>query len=234
MLTADCWLLAAAGRGDALRVRARRRRSGRAEGAAGGGGDEAPAAQVRCVLGAPSRRPRSDSHCAPSSPGIAEDEELHQYVVYDSASDAARKGPRRINLDDPRAKAKGRSGAYAPPTSLLVHLSKIDMPELRPRVEVRDPGPELGWVVDDVDSGVGVGLGTDRRTEGGSEEIAKGKDKDRDKDKEQRKTKPSASEKEREKAEKRAMKGQKRAEKEHNKGEFQTRSHVVARAVSHL
>ncbi|KAI0955322.1 hypothetical protein AcW1_006938 [Taiwanofungus camphoratus] len=147
--------------------------------------------------------------------GIAEDEELHQYVVYDSASDAARKGPRRINLDDPCAKAKGRSGAYAPPTSLLVHLSKIDMPELRPRVEVRDPGPELGWVVDDVDSGVGVGLGTDRRTEGGSEEIARGKDKDRDK--EQKKTKPSASEKEREKAEKRAMKGQKRAEKEHNK-----------------
>lgn len=56
-------------------------------------------------------------------------------------------GPRRINLNDPDPKSKNRSkDGYTPPESLLIHLSKIDMPELRPRAEVKDPGPELGWV----------------------------------------------------------------------------------------
>jgi len=59
--------------------------------------------------------------------GIADDS-LHQYVVYD----AAPRAPARINLDDappPRA--------YTPPDSLAVHLSKIDMPELKPRPSPR-------------------------------------------------------------------------------------------------
>ncbi|KZT07374.1 uncharacterized protein LAESUDRAFT_724832 [Laetiporus sulphureus 93-53] len=71
-----------------------------------------------------------------------DDEELHQYVSYDA--DKKSKGPRRINLNDPRPKDK--QSAYAPPSSLLVHLSKIDMPELQPKAEVKDPGPELGWI----------------------------------------------------------------------------------------
>ncbi|KAI0259357.1 hypothetical protein BC834DRAFT_974329 [Gloeopeniophorella convolvens] len=50
-------------------------------------------------------------------------EELHQYVNYDTRQAA----PRRIKLDDPPA------NAYTPPTSVTVHLSKISMPELRPR-----------------------------------------------------------------------------------------------------
>ncbi|KAL7280938.1 hypothetical protein ACG7TL_005887 [Trametes sanguinea] len=68
--------------------------------------------------------------------GIAEDEELYQYVIYDSRqASPQRKGPRRINLDDPEPKSpKGKDQArYAPPTSLTVHLSKIDMPELQPK-----------------------------------------------------------------------------------------------------
>jgi len=61
--------------------------------------------------------------------GLDESESLFQYVVYDAPSNN-QKGPKRINLDDPAAK-KG----YAPPQSLMVHLSKIDMPELQPRVD---------------------------------------------------------------------------------------------------
>lgn len=52
-------------------------------------------------------------------------EELHQYVIYEQEKN---KGPKRINLDDsPSGKP------YTPPSSLAVHLSKIDMPELKPR-----------------------------------------------------------------------------------------------------
>lgn len=76
--------------------------------------------------------------------GVAE--ELHQYVSYDTAQTKTQ-GPRRINLNDPDPKGKNPSkDGYTPPESLLIHLSKIDMPELRPRAEVKDPGPELGWV----------------------------------------------------------------------------------------
>ncbi|KAJ7078862.1 hypothetical protein B0H15DRAFT_954281 [Mycena belliarum] len=56
------------------------------------------------------------------------DEEMHQYVLYDTQQ---RKGPKRINLDD-TDKAKSK---YAPPESLTVHLSKIAMPELQPQVK---------------------------------------------------------------------------------------------------
>ncbi|KAG6837359.1 hypothetical protein H0H93_010961 [Arthromyces matolae] len=62
-----------------------------------------------------------------------EDAELHQYVVYDTAQ---KKGPRRINLDD---NVKPTT-TYTPPTSLTVHLSKIDMPELQPKPSERPSG----------------------------------------------------------------------------------------------
>ncbi|KAJ6558515.1 hypothetical protein DFH09DRAFT_532827 [Mycena vulgaris] len=61
------------------------------------------------------------------------EEELHQYVLYDTQE---RKGPKRINLDD-TDKAKNK---YVPPESLTVHLSKIAMPELQPQVK-HNPEP---------------------------------------------------------------------------------------------
>ncbi|KAF8159634.1 hypothetical protein B0H34DRAFT_655404 [Crassisporium funariophilum] len=62
--------------------------------------------------------------------GLSEDEELHQYVLYDTQE--GKKGPRRINLDDD---AKNK---YAPPKNLTVHLSKISMPELQPKAQAND------------------------------------------------------------------------------------------------
>lgn len=59
--------------------------------------------------------------------GIAYEEELHQYVVYDTKP-VPRKVPRVINLDDPPS-----TSLYTPPSSLTVHLSKIPMPELQPK-----------------------------------------------------------------------------------------------------
>ena len=61
--------------------------------------------------------------------GLSESE-LHKYVVYDAD---AKKGPKRINLDDDKLNNK-----YEPPTSLAVHLSKIPIPELQPKPYV-DP-----------------------------------------------------------------------------------------------
>ncbi|KAF9563965.1 hypothetical protein CPC08DRAFT_705682 [Agrocybe pediades] len=62
--------------------------------------------------------------------GLSAGEELYQYVLYDTQD--AKKGPRRINLDDqPKNK-------YAPPKDLTVHLSKISMPELQPKGHVKD------------------------------------------------------------------------------------------------
>ncbi|KAG8215004.1 hypothetical protein J3R82DRAFT_8410 [Butyriboletus roseoflavus] len=59
----------------------------------------------------------------------AGDPDLHQYVLHDAKDGVTPpKGPRIINLDDHDGKGK-----YTPPTSLTVHLSKIDIPELRPR-----------------------------------------------------------------------------------------------------
>lgn len=63
--------------------------------------------------------------------GLADSEELFQYVVYDAPTGKT-KGPKRINLDDPTP--TGVKG-YKPPSSLMIHLSKIDMPELRPKAE---------------------------------------------------------------------------------------------------
>ncbi|KDR80558.1 hypothetical protein GALMADRAFT_61532 [Galerina marginata CBS 339.88] len=62
--------------------------------------------------------------------GLADDEDLHQYVLYDTQE--AKKGPKRINLDD---EAKNK---YAPPKNLTVHLSKISMPELQPKGHVKE------------------------------------------------------------------------------------------------
>ncbi|KAJ4470107.1 hypothetical protein J3R30DRAFT_3538239 [Lentinula aciculospora] len=54
-------------------------------------------------------------------------DDLNQYVIYDAE---AKKGPKRINLDDA---SKGKKpAAYVPPSSLCIHLSKIPMPELQP------------------------------------------------------------------------------------------------------
>ncbi|KAJ3808342.1 hypothetical protein F5876DRAFT_90077 [Lentinula aff. lateritia] len=55
------------------------------------------------------------------------EDDLHQYVIYDAD---AKKGPKRINLDDTD---KGKKpAAYVPPSSLCIHISKILMPELQP------------------------------------------------------------------------------------------------------
>lgn len=58
-----------------------------------------------------------------------EEGELHQYVIYEQTKP---KGPKIIKLDDPKRK-NAEMENYTPPTSLTVHLSKIDMPELKPR-----------------------------------------------------------------------------------------------------
>ncbi|TDL23806.1 hypothetical protein BD410DRAFT_151248 [Rickenella mellea] len=73
-----------------------------------------------------------------------EDEELHQYVLYDTNTPnlptpgpgPGKKGPRVINLDDgAETKGKGKEmDKYKPPSSISVHLSKIPMPELQPKV----------------------------------------------------------------------------------------------------
>ncbi|KAF8817519.1 hypothetical protein BYT27DRAFT_7247391 [Phlegmacium glaucopus] len=76
--------------------------------------------------------------------GLSDEEELHQYVLYDTLE--GRKGPRRINLDD------DMKNKYAPPKNLTVHLSKISMPELQPKVqtnerqkEVKKKDDKKGW-----------------------------------------------------------------------------------------
>ena len=66
--------------------------------------------------------------------GLDEEQELFQYVLYDTEKV---KGPRRINLDDPAPGSTLKS--YAPPTSLKVHLSKIDIPELKPKTDSVSP-----------------------------------------------------------------------------------------------
>lgn len=77
--------------------------------------------------------------------GLSDEEELHQYVLYDTQEQ--KKGPRRINLDDdPKDK-------YAPPKNLTVHLSKIPLPELQPKGHVKEKSTKdskkkedkMGW-----------------------------------------------------------------------------------------
>jgi len=66
--------------------------------------------------------------------GLSDEEEVHQYVLYDTLD--GKKGPRRINLDD------GMKNKYAPPKNLTVHLSKIPMPELQPRLHPNEKAKE--------------------------------------------------------------------------------------------
>lgn len=80
--------------------------------------------------------------------GLDEEEQLHQYVLYDAPKPVT-KGPRRINLDDnPKPKDK-----YAPPQSLTVHLSKISMPELQPHGEEKKSGKKESKQVDESQKG---------------------------------------------------------------------------------
>ena len=62
--------------------------------------------------------------------GLSEEAELHQYVLYDTRE--GKRGPRRINLDD------DMKNKYAPPQNLTVHLSKISMPELQPKIHTNE------------------------------------------------------------------------------------------------
>ncbi|TFY78489.1 hypothetical protein EWM64_g5524 [Hericium alpestre] len=67
--------------------------------------------------------------------GQGSETELHQYVLLDKSSP----GSRRIVLDD----APRSGGNYTPPESVVVHLSKIPMPELQPKpVRERSTTPE--------------------------------------------------------------------------------------------
>lgn len=68
-----------------------------------------------------------------------EEGELHQYVIYEQAK---LKGPRIIRLDNPKGKNTEMEN-YTPPTSLTVHLSKIDMPELKPRTANQPPDKRI-------------------------------------------------------------------------------------------
>ena len=105
-----------------------------------------------------------------------EEGELHQYVIYEQAKP---KGPKIIKLDDPKAK-NAEMENYTPPTSLTVHLSKIDMPELKPRTTSQPP-----------DKNVTKGKGKGREKE---KEMEKGKPAKKDKRKEDgKKQKPSPS-----------------------------------------
>jgi hypothetical protein len=76
--------------------------------------------------------------CSEFRAGMDEEGELHQYVIYEQTK---QKGPKIIKLDDPKNKNSEREN-YTPPNSLTVHLSKIDMPELKPRATGRGPTDE--------------------------------------------------------------------------------------------
>lgn len=63
----------------------------------------------------------------------AGDKDLYQYILYDTVQ-IPHKGPKTVNLDDSKDKAKGKN--VTPPSNIVIHLGKIDMPELRPRSAV--------------------------------------------------------------------------------------------------
>ncbi|KAI6121511.1 hypothetical protein F5141DRAFT_1061233 [Pisolithus sp. B1] len=101
----------------------------------------------------------------------AGDSELHQYVLYDTQKEIPQRGPRIIKLDDGPSKSKAKD--YTPPDSLIVHLSKIDMPELSPR-------------------GVRSTPGHSRETDSGR---SKGKEKTKEKEKDKKKRKEKGKDK---------------------------------------
>jgi hypothetical protein len=99
----------------------------------------------------------------------ANEEELYQYVVYDQEKV---KGFKRINLDDPKDRS---ATSYKPPANLLVHLSKIDMPELKPRSATTSWREQLAK---------GKGKEKEKRKEGGKDkEFVEGKEKGKRKEK---------------------------------------------------
>ena len=82
-----------------------------------------------------------------------EEGELHQYVIYEQAKS---KGPKVIKLDNPKAK-NAEVENYTPPNSVTVHLSKIDMPELKPRAINQPPDKNImkGWDKKEKEKGKG-------------------------------------------------------------------------------
>lgn len=106
------------------------------------------------------------------------DPDLHQYVLYDTKTGVTpQKGPRIINLDD--NDGKGKKKEYTPPKSLTVHLSKIDMPELRPR---GTPLDTQHMTRHDRDSGKKKEKDQSKHVREKERTKERDKDKDRDKD----------------------------------------------------
>ncbi|TFY61486.1 hypothetical protein EVG20_g7041 [Dentipellis fragilis] len=99
--------------------------------------------------------------------------ELHQYVLYDTQQQTP-SPPRRIKLDDPPPGAASvpAVAGYSPPQSLVVHLSKISIPELQPRTKA------------DVDRGGSIMDRTRMRAHS-----PPGKDKEQEKEREKEKRK---------------------------------------------
>ncbi|KAG2121883.1 hypothetical protein DEU56DRAFT_91134 [Suillus clintonianus] len=106
----------------------------------------------------------------------AGDKDIYQYVLHDAIP---LKGPKTINLDDKKDKAKVKD--YTPPSNIVVHLSKVDMPELRPRSAI-PTRPEEGR----------SGTSKERTKDGKSKETRKDKEKkvkeSSDKERKERKT----------------------------------------------
>lgn len=151
--------------------------------------------------------------------GLDEDQELHQYVVYDTDKP---KGPKRINLNDP---ASSSLTAYVPPSSLSVHLSKIDMPELQPRAERRQPSSSRKASSSSVDE-KGSPPGDSPKVRASTPE-KKSKsawsewreERERDKERERERRREVEREKEREKERRREAERDKEREKERKKVE---------------
>ncbi|TFK52060.1 hypothetical protein OE88DRAFT_1658838 [Heliocybe sulcata] len=159
--------------------------------------------------------------------GIADQEELHQYVVYDTKP-VPRKGPRVIKLDSPPTMIR-RGGdtmeTYRPPTSLTVHLSKIPMPELqptapKPELAFRDAYPTPDHSPKDEspkDKGKGKEKAMDPKGKGKEKEVPKESSKDRKKrekdEKEREKKEAEERERERKEREKREKESPRQREK---------------------
>ncbi|EJD07364.1 uncharacterized protein FOMMEDRAFT_164351 [Fomitiporia mediterranea MF3/22] len=131
------------------------------------------------------------------------DEELYQYVQYDTEKSTGKKGPRIIKLDDD-AEEKDR---YKPPESLTVHLSKIPLPELQPKVKEKSKEK-----------------GKNKDKEASDEDLKEDKSKAKNKSKEK-----EESEKERKKREKEEEKERQRREKENKKNKRKNRARSLDR-----
>lgn len=137
------------------------------------------------------------------------------------------KGPKRINLNDP---ASSSLKTYTPPTSLKVHLSKIDMPELKPKpdttpTKTRPPAQNLPPappppVVE-----------AEKRTpeKGKSAKPSKREEREREKERERERQREQEREKAQKKAEKEAQRKAEKDAKKNKKGalELPSRSGVT-------